>query len=69
MSAVLTLGLLEADELDGLRVVDHGGQPGVHVGGGAGVLHGGRRVLAGRRRLRDDLLRLPPPPSPFMTTH
>lgn len=48
----LTFGLLKADELDGLRVVDHGGQPGMHVGGGAGVLHGRRRVpLARRRRL------------------
>jgi hypothetical protein len=58
MNVILTVGLLEALELDGLRVVDHGGEPGVHVGGGARVRHGRRRVVARARRLRHDLLRL-----------
>lgn len=54
----LTLCLLEALELNGLRVVDHGRQPGVHVGGGAGVRHGGRRVVPGCCCFCYDLLRL-----------
>lgn len=55
---VRTVSLLEALELDGLRVVDHGGQPGVHVGGGARVGHRRRRVVTGYCCLCYYLLRL-----------
>jgi hypothetical protein len=45
---VLTIGHVEAGELDGLRVVDHGREVGVNVGRGARVLvtgHQRRRLL------------------------
>lgn len=33
----LTFGNVEAGELDGLRIVDHGGQPRMYIGGASGV--------------------------------
>ncbi|KAI8431912.1 hypothetical protein MSG28_004463 [Choristoneura fumiferana] len=56
VQGVLTVGFLKALELDGLRVVDHGGEPGVHVGGGARVGHRGGRIVPRRRRFRHYLL-------------